>query len=170
VTELASAQVTNFSPGASLDSFGADTFDGTSGDVSGTLPGTLTFDNAQPLNDYTQGLTFPSTITFNLDLYGPAIDTPNASLCTSGGGSFYLDFFDTSNNLLTNTTEGFVLEVDINPDGSTTATTFPNSTGGPSVVTVSGPLTATPEPSSIFLVAGGLAMMGVIRYRRKARG
>jgi hypothetical protein len=61
--------VTNFTTSGTLDSFGLDpTFpaDGYLGDVTGVLPGTLTFDNQQNPNDYTQGITFGSTISLTL--------------------------------------------------------------------------------------------------------
>jgi hypothetical protein len=176
-TELATAQVTSFTTDATLDTFGSDTYDGITGDVTGTLPGTLTFVNDDPTNEYTNGITFGTTISFNLDLSGPAIDSPGGSTTyPSGGGSFYLDFFDPSGNTLLsnsgNTTGGDALEVDINPDGSTTVTTFENGNTGISAVTVSGPtaLTGIPEPSVVFLLAGCLAAVAGFRQRRRGRG
>jgi hypothetical protein len=164
-TQFANAAVKNFFTDGSLDSFGADTFDGTSGDVSGLLPGTVTFDNGTSTNEYTQGITFGTTITFNLDLSGPAIDSPNGD----GGGSFYLTFYDTlGNTILTNNPNNAAFEVDINGDGSTTPTAFPNASGGTSVVTYVGPteVSAVPEPSMALLVAGGLLGIAALRRRR----
>jgi hypothetical protein len=161
-TQPASAAVTNFSTDGTLDPLGSDPFDGTTGDVSGTLSSPVSFDNGTSTNEYTQGTTFGNTITFDLDLSGAALDSPNGE----GGGTFVLDFFDLSGNqLLTNSASGDVFTVDINPDGSTTATAFPNASGGPSVVTFSGP-SAVPEPSMGLLLAGGLVAIGVFRRRR----
>src|SRR5580658_492306 len=157
-TQFTSAAVTNFSTDGTLDVFGDDFFDGTSGDVSGTLPGTVSFDNGTTTNEYTQGITFGTTISFDLDLSGPAIDLPNGE----GGGSFFLTFYDPSGNpLLTNSSNDAAFEVDINGDGSTSPTAFPNASGGPSVVTYVGPteVPAIPEPSMVLLLAGGLAAL-----------
>lgn len=164
-TQTANAAVTNFSTDGTLDVFGDDPFDGTSGDVTGTLPGTVSFDNGTATNEYTQGMTFGNTISFNVDLSGPAIDLANGD----GGGSFFLTFYDPSGNtLLTNNSNGPAFEVDINPDGSTTATAYPDPDGGPSVVTYAGPtdVTPTPEPSLALLLAGGLAAMAAFRPSR----
>jgi hypothetical protein len=163
-TQPANAAVTNFSTDGTLDTFGDDPFDGTSGNVSGTLPGTVSFDNGTTTNEYTQGITFGNTISFHLDLSGPAIDLPNGD----GGGSFFLTFYDPSGDpLLTNNPNGPAFEVDVNGDGSTTPTAFANADGGPSVVTYAGPteVTPTPEPSMVLLLAGGLAAMASFRRR-----
>jgi hypothetical protein len=163
-TQPANADVTNFSTDGTLDIFGDNPFDGMSGDVSGTLPGTVSFDNGTSTNEYTQGMTFGTTISFNVDLSGPAIDLPNGE----GGGSFFLTFYDPSGNaLLTNNPNGPAFEVDINGDGSTTATAFANASGGATVVTSAGPteVTPTPEPSMVLLLAGGLAAMAAFRRR-----
>jgi hypothetical protein len=153
-TQAANAAVTNFSTDGTLDIFG---------DVSATLPGTVSFDNGTSTNEYTQGITFGNTISFNVDLSGPAIDLPNGD----GGGSFFLTFYDPSGDtLLTNNPNGPALEVDINGDGSTTPTAFANASGGPTVVTYGTPLTAaTPEPSMVLLLSGGLAAMAAFRRR-----
>ena len=80
----------NFNPGplvtqaATLDilDFGSDgTLAGgpsITGDVSGgPLPTTLTFDNGSAFNDYFEGFTFGSSLTFNVRLYGPAVNSPD---------------------------------------------------------------------------------------------
>jgi len=159
-TQAANAAVTNFSTDGTLDIFGDDPFDFSGGDVSGTLPGTVSFDNGTSTNEYTQGMTFGNTISFNVDLSGPSIDLPNGE----GGGSFFLTFYDPSfDTLLTNSSNGAAFEVDINGDGSTTPTAFANASGGPTLVTYATPLTATPEPSMVLLLAGGLVAMAALR-------
>lgn len=163
-TQLANADVANFATDGVLNP--ADPDNGTTGAVSGELPGTVTLMNSQPSpNEYTEAMTFGTTITFDLDLYGPAINAPNGS--PGGGGTFTLDFLDSNGNyLFTNDNQNDVpvFTVDINPDGSTTAMTYPSTDNGPPVVTFVGP-TAVPEPSTILLLSGGL--LGLAVYGRK---
>jgi hypothetical protein len=137
------------------------------GAVSGMLPGTVTLGNSQPSpNEYTEALTFGDTITFDLDLYGPAITSPNGD----GGGTFTLDFLnsDQSGYLFTNDSQNDVpvFTVTINGDGTTTAQTYPSQNNGAPVVTFSGP-TFVPEPSSLLLLSGGLlaVLYMVLRHR-----
>ena len=143
-TQLANAFVSGFSTDGTLMPF--DMFSGPVGDVSGMLPGTLTFDNGQTDNEYTQPITFGTYIQFDLTLSGDALHNPNGD----GGGSFYLDFFDSSGNmLLADNSEA--LEIDINPDASLSVTTFPLAENGENpVVSIS----AVPEPSTLLLLAG----------------
>jgi hypothetical protein len=166
-TNLTYAQVTNFATDGTLDAFESDpvTFpgDGVLGDVTGVLAGTLTFDNLQNTNDYTQGITFGNTISFDVDLYGPAIDSPDTTDYPSGASLFVLDFYDLDGNtLLTNSSMGDVFTVNVNADGSTTPTAYPNASGGTSVASFS----QVPEPSLALLLAGGLIAIGAIRRRR----
>src|ERR1019366_4129237 len=77
VTQAASLQILNFVSDGSLANCAANVqgFCPT-GDVSGTLPATLTFDNGTGFNDYFDGFTFGTTISFQLDFGGPAINSP----------------------------------------------------------------------------------------------
>jgi hypothetical protein len=137
---------------------------GTSGEVSGVLPLTVSLINSESTNEYTEGMIFGNTITFDLGLYGPALDAPNGE----GGGTFTLDFLDNNGNyLFTDDPQNDVpvLTVTINGDGSTTATTYASGNNGPPVVTFSGP-TLVPEPSSVLLLSGGLLALVVLHRRR----
>jgi len=163
-TQPANADVTNFVTDGVLNP--ADTGNGTVGAVSGMLPGTVTLMNSQPSpNEYTEAITFGTTITFDLDLYGPAISSPNGE----GGGTFILDFLnsDQSGYLFTADSQNDVpvFTVVVNGDGSTTAQTYPSQNNGPPVVTFVGP-TAVPEPSAVLLVGGGVLALALFGRRR----
>src|ERR1035441_9156374 len=115
------------------------------GDVNGTLPGTLTFDNGTGLNDYFEGFTFGSNLLFDVKLYGPAVNSPDG-LSTSGSTfafSMFCDAAGTIPALTTDTTNGFAFTVDVNLDGTTTMTNYSSQTTV-APVTSSG----TPEPAS----------------------
>ncbi len=49
------------------------------GDVSGTLPSIVTFDNETGYNDYFDGFTYGSTLSFDVNLYGPALSSTGRS-------------------------------------------------------------------------------------------
>lgn len=166
----------NFSPGplttqaASLQILGLSS-DGTSvgppaltGDVSGVLPSTLTFDNGTVFNDYFEGFTYGSTLSFDVSLYGPALSSPDG-VSTSGSlfaFSMFSDAAGTTPALTNDTTDGFAFIVNVNPDGSTTLTDYSDQTSvGPET-------SATPEPGSLLLVASGLAMLTIVLLRRKS--
>ncbi len=153
-TQPANADVANFFTDGVLNP--ADPNNGTTGEVSGELPGTVTLINSETTNEYTEGMTFGTTITFDLDLYGAAVSTPNGE----GGGAFYLTFYDANGApLLTTSPQGDALEIDINGDG-TTSVAYQSSE-----VTLAGP-TAVPEPSSIALLCGGLLALAIFGRRR----
>jgi hypothetical protein len=166
-TQAANADVANFFTDGVLNP--ADAGNGTTGEVSGMLPTTVTLINSETTNEYTEAMTFGTTITFDLDLYGPALSNPNGD----GGGTFTLDFLnaDQSGYLFTDDPQNDVpvFTVTINPDGSTTAMTYPSEDDGPPVVTFTGP-TEVPEPASIaLLLCGGLAAFATLGRRRLAK-
>jgi len=101
------------------------------GDVTGTLPGTLDFDNAMTTNLYDEGIEFGNTISALLTFDGPAIESPNGATASI----FLIDFLNANEtaNILTadptdQTAYGWsVATIAVNPDGSTTPTTYPDS-------------------------------------------
>ena len=157
----------NFNPGplvtqaATLDilDFGSDgTLAGgpsITGDVSGgPLPTTLTFDNGSAFNDYFEGFTFGSSLTFNVRLYGPAVNSPDG-ISTSGSTFAFSMFSDAAGTvpaLTSDLKDGFATTIDVNLDGTATVTNFSSQTS------IGSPVTAVPEPSSLSLLGTALTL------------
>jgi hypothetical protein len=155
-TLAATATISNFSTNGTALSLNA-----TDGNVSGTLlPGPLTINNTQGLNDLLENITFGTSIVFELTLSGPGVTSPNSNL---PGSSFGLSLYDSNfDPLLTTDPAGTVLTLNLNPNGSTSVENFPSdSSGGTPVANASLQATATPEPASILLLTSGVAGMGV---------
>jgi hypothetical protein len=162
VTQAASLQILNFTSDGAL---AGDCPCGT-GDVSGQLPATLTFDNGSAFNDYFDDFTFGTTISFDVSLLGAALSSPDG-VSTSGSTfafSMFSDLAGTIPVLTSDTTDGFAVTIGVNLDGTTTPTNFSSE----ATVTPVG-TTSTPEPSSLLLLAAGLAtLIGVSRCQKRA--
>src|SRR5271157_105570 len=157
VTQAASLQILSFSSDGSLAGGPSLT-----GDVSGALPATVTFDNGSGFNDYFEGFTYGSTLTFRVYLYGPALCCPDGT-STSGSTFAFSMFSDPAGTipvLTTDTVNGFAFTVDVNLDGTSTVTNFSPET---SIVAVS----AVPEPSSVVLLGSALASFGKLLRRKR---
>jgi hypothetical protein len=155
LTQSASLQILNFSSNGTLGSSVL------TGDTSGALPGTVLFNNGGSFNDYFTGFTYGSTITFAVNLFGPAVVSPDG-VSTSGSTFAFSLFSDAAGTvpvLTSDTVNGFAALVNVNLDGSTTVTN--NS----SQLTISTPTTPAPEPGSLFLLAAGLAALALFLRR-----
>jgi hypothetical protein len=136
------------------------------GDVTGTLPGTLTFDNGTAFNDYFTGFTFGNSLSLNVRLFGPAINSPDGA-STSGSAfafSMFSDAAGTTPTLTSDLTDGFAATIDVNPDGTTTVANFSSET------TIQAPVSAAPEPNSLALMGAVLGLIGGLTRVRQRRG
>jgi hypothetical protein len=131
--------------------------------VSGTLPGTLTFDNGTALNDYFEGFTFGTVLKFDVSLYGPALSSPDGT--STSGSSFGFSMFSdlgTTPALTSDLVDGIALSVNVNLDGSTTLT---NSSSQTSVEAAG---VAVPEPggfAELMLLLLAMIFLGYIRLK-----
>jgi hypothetical protein len=130
----------------------------TQGTVTGSLPGAVTLgdDNA----DYDEGITFGSSILFQLNLSG----TPSGTT----GDVFTLSFFnsDFSGSLLTgNINDGWLAQFQMDTNGNITPTAYANPSGGPSDATITTP---TPEPGTGMALALALLILMWRTHSRKS--
>jgi len=139
------------------------------GDVSGTLPGTLSFGNGAGFNDYFDAFQFGQSITFRVSLDGPALVSPDGSALSGSAFGFGL-FSDPAGTVLALTSDpsGFAFMIDVNLDGTTTLSNFSaHTTVAPQVVVSPGPEPSpVPEPSSLWLFGLGGASLLVAARRR----
>ena len=103
------------------------------GGASGALTGTAQLANSAVLNEILQGITFGSSVSFEITISGAAVEQP-------GNGDFGSTFAvqllgaDGVTPQATIDPSGAVNTVDVNPDGSSKVTSFSSSAqGGPPV-------------------------------------
>lgn len=134
----------------------------------------LTMVNGDPNNELTQALTFGTSLTFNLTLFGPGVSVLGLAGGTSGT-TFILDFLNDAQTayLLSSDPTGSTASlwatgvISIANNGVVTPVDNPGPGGGPSDQTT----TLTPEPSSVQLVlmGAGLLVLAVSKRRRVAQ-
>jgi PEP-CTERM motif len=125
------------------------------GSATGLLPGNVTINNTGQLNDLFQGITFGNSFSFSLTLSGAALNNPGGSF----GSLFGLSLIgsDQTTPLLTIDPNGTILSLLLNPNGTTTISTFFLSRrDDSSVVTIQAQNAAVPEPATLLLLSSGL--------------
>lgn len=144
------AAITDFN-GATLGSVIPPTVSATGGLTTNDLILTATNPNA----DYAQNINVnANAITFQLSLYGPALDTPNGS---PDGTTFNILLF-TDNTFATGllTADGLVGQVNIDGNGVIVTNGFGFTE-----------FTQVPEPATLYMLAGGIAVLAIARRRRR---
>ncbi len=160
VTQAASLQILSFTSNGTLA--GGPTL---TGDVAGALPATLTFDNGTAFNDYFEGFTYGSTLSFQVSLYGPALSAPDGT-ATSGSTFAFSMFSDPAGTvpvLTSDTTDGFVFTTGVNLDGTTTVS---NSSAQTTVVPATVPV---PEPGTLPLMVASIGLWLAVCSRLQRR-
>lgn len=162
--ESATTTITGFiSSGGTLAGTSTDT-----GGAAGTLPQQVTIDNSGAFNDLFQGFTFGSGFEFNVAFAGSALNPP---LGTTGGSVFALSLYDAAGTtpLLTTSPDGAALEININPDGTTSVQNFPSDPNGGLPVANAFLVTSVPEPGTFALCMVGTCCSALSLWKRRRR-
>jgi hypothetical protein len=145
----ASATVSNFSGalGATSDVLGA---------VSGALPGTLVFLNADGTNDLLQGVDFGGLFHFDLTFGGDFVDTAGLD-----GSVFGVGLLDAGLDAYLGA-PGNIVEFSLMPGNGASASSVTYALGGELAQ-----VAVVPEPADWLSMATGLALVGWVARRRK---
>lgn len=172
--QSAFATVSGFTTDGTLQPFdAADPNDWALG-TSGTLPGSVNFDNQTFTPEiFSQAIIFGNSLSFAITLSGAAIDAPLNDGGNYNGTGFFFDFgnadfsnyyFSENNGLFGNLAgalhiqqDGSVLAV-ANPDGDDYMTS-----SGLSFTTI----TAVPEPATWAMFIGGFGLVGATMRRKR---
>jgi hypothetical protein len=156
-TQSATVQIVNFTGASYIAGSQVDT-----GSASGgPLPSAITIIAGNPDSDDFEAVTFGSTLTFDVAFSGPAVDSTNGT--ATGPTVFSLEVFsDELGSVPANTTDpstGIAGTITVNDDGALTA----------AGVSPDFSAQAIPEPSTMGMVLGALAMLIGGRFARRSK-
>ncbi|PMQ10687.1 NF038129 family PEP-CTERM protein [Janthinobacterium sp. AD80] len=146
----ASATLSNFS-----GAFGA--LESLEGNVSGSLPGTLTFGNSGAYNDWFHNVTLGGKFAFNIVFGGDFLTTAG-----SAGTTFGVGLLDASGMSYLGNVNGNLLQFELTPVYGGAPASIAGSTYA-SIASIS----AVPEASEWMMLTGGLALIGLALRRRQ---
>ncbi|MEG1052466.1 MAG: NF038129 family PEP-CTERM protein [Janthinobacterium sp.] len=146
----ASAVLSNFS-----GAFGA--LESMEGNVSGSLPGTLTFGNSGAYNDWFHNVTLGGKFGFNIVFGGDFLNTAG-----NAGTTFGVGLLDYSGMAYLGNANGNLLQFELTPlNGG-----LPASIAGSTYASIAS-ISAVPEASEWMMLTGGLALIGFALRRRQ---
>lgn len=144
----ASATLSNFS-----GAFGA--LESQEGNVSGSLPGTLTFGNGGAYNDWFHNVTLGGKFAFNVVFGGDFLNTAG-----NAGTTFGVGLLDASTYL--GNVNGNLVQFELMPVNGG----LPASIAGSTYASIAS-ISAVPEASEWMMLTGGLALIGFALRRRQ---
>ena len=154
-TQSAVVQILNFTGATYIAGSQVDT-----GSASGgPLPAPITIVAGNPDSDDFEAVTFGSTLSFDVAFSGPAVDSPNGT--ATGTDVFSLEVFsDEPGSIPANTTNlstGTAGTITVNEDGTLTPLDVSSNFSAQTI----------PEPSTVGMVCGALAMLIGGRFVRR---
>ena len=146
----ASATLSNFS-----GAFGA--LESQEGNVSGSVPGSLTFGNSGAYNDWFHNVTLGGKFAFNIVFGGEFLNTAG-----NAGTTFGVGLLDASGTAYLGNVNGNLLQFELTPlNGG-----VPASIAGSTYAGIAS-ISAVPEASEWMMLTGGLALIGLALRRRQ---
>ncbi|KAB8051512.1 PEP-CTERM sorting domain-containing protein [Janthinobacterium rivuli] len=146
----ASAVLSNFS-----GAFGA--LASQEGNVSGSVPGTLTFGNGGAYNDWFHNVTLGGKFGFNIVFGGDFLNTAG-----NAGTTFGVGLLDYTGMAYLGNANGNLLQFELTPlNGG-----LPASIAGSTYASIAS-ISAVPEASEWMMLTGGLALIGFALRRRQ---
>ena len=146
----ASATLSNFS-----GAFGA--LESQEGNVSGSVPGTLTFGNSGAYNDWFHNVPLGGKFAFNVAFGGDFLNTAG-----NAGTTFGVGLLDASAGSYLGNVNGNLVQFELTPVNGG----LPASIAGSTYASIAS-ISAVPEASEWMMLTGGLALIGFALRRRQ---